>query len=168
MEKEIGNLDDIVLDAYYLISLFNKDEEKVTQLQIQKLMYFFEAYYMVKNDVNKLYDDNFCAWTFGPVSTQLYSEFKMYGQMPIILTDEQKELGSKIPREKKEMLKEIYSTFKDFTAMRLVELTHTVGSPWYDVWKKNGEKVVYGPSSCIDKIKTREWFKANFVNVNSY
>ena len=37
----------IVYDSYYLINLFKSDGNKmVTQLQVQKLMYFFEAYYM--------------------------------------------------------------------------------------------------------------------------
>ena len=31
----------IIYDAYYLISLFNEDKNPVTQLQIQKIMYFF-------------------------------------------------------------------------------------------------------------------------------
>ena len=50
----------IIYDAYYLISLFNKDNKSVTQLQIQKIMYFFEAYYMAINpDVEQLYLCNF-------------------------------------------------------------------------------------------------------------
>ena len=35
MERE----NDIVKDAYYLVSLFKKDNKSVTQLHIQKLMF---------------------------------------------------------------------------------------------------------------------------------
>lgn len=59
----------IVHDSYFLISLFKQEHREVTQLQIQKLMYFFEAYYMNVKNTNKLYDCNFNAWMFGPVAT---------------------------------------------------------------------------------------------------
>lgn len=164
MQKENVLENNIVHDAYYLITLFNKDKNNITQLQVQKLMYFFEAYYMVKHkEIDKLYDCNFNAWAFGPVATQLYSKLKKYGSGNIILGEEQKEIAESIDNRKKEILKEIYEFFKDFTPMQLVEITHRKNSPWYEVWHKNGEKVVYGEASYIDKMKTRDWFKENFV-----
>ena len=47
----------IIENSYYMVSLFSKKglEEKaiknknITNLKLQKLMYFAEAYYMVKN-----------------------------------------------------------------------------------------------------------------------
>ena len=63
--------DDIVHDSYYLISLFNKDDKDITQLQIQKLMYFFEAFYMNVMEVDSLYECSFNAWTYGPVAIPL-------------------------------------------------------------------------------------------------
>ena len=49
-ESAMEHTNNIVNDSYYLVNLFVNDEKEVTQLQIQKLMYFFEAYYMnVKN-----------------------------------------------------------------------------------------------------------------------
>lgn len=165
-KKKIEN--NIVYDAYYLISLFNDEKIPVTQLQVQKLMYFFEAYYMVKHkEIDKLYDCNFNAWAFGPVAIPLYSNLKIFGQLPIRLTDEQIDLGKKISGEKKNILKEIYETFKDTSAMRLVELTHMEDSPWYEVWHRNGDKVAYGSASYIDKLKTREWFEGKFVKINN-
>ena len=37
------------------------------------------------------------------------------------------------------------------------------GSPWDEVWKRNGEKVGYMDNTHIDKIKTREWLKEQFA-----
>ena len=78
----------IIHDSYYLIKLFLTDNKKITQLHIQKLMYFFEAYYMNEKDVDKLYDCNFNAWAFGPVAIPLYKEYKNFGEFPITLTEE--------------------------------------------------------------------------------
>lgn len=155
----------IVYDAYYLISLFNKDEKTVTQLQIQKMMYFLEAYYMAINtDVKQLYKCNFNAWAFGPVSIPLYIAFKKYGENPIVLNEKERELGNSISNDKKRMIEYIYEVFGDLSAMKLVELTHREDSPWYSTWIKNGGKVVYGEKSYINKIETRDWFRKVFMN----
>lgn len=165
MEKE--HKDDIVQDAYYLISKFNDNGLDVTNLQIQKLMYFFEAYYMnIYDDVDKLYDCNFCAWAFGPVAIPLYKEFKKFGNDKIELTEEDKEYGNRISKDKKELLDNIYNVFKNVPAMTLVEFTHMLGSPWKEVWERNGRKVGYGADTYIDKIKSRDWFYNVFKKGN--
>lgn len=150
-------------DAFYLISLFNKDNKPVTQLQVQKIMYFFEAYYMVINDTNKLYECNFNAWAFGPVAIPLYQELKCFGESNIVLNEEQRASGENISENKKKIIRYIYQVFGGLSAMRLVELTHMKDSPWYNKWEENGEKVVYGNKSYIDKEKTKEWFRKNFI-----
>ncbi len=152
----------IVYDAYYLINKFNKNGKKVTNMQIQKLMYFFEAYYMNIYDVDKLYDCNFNAWAFGPVAIPLYQEFRKFENREIILTKENIEEGDKIQENKKGLLNNIYEVFKNTSAMILVEITHMKGSPWSKVWEKNGKKVGYGANTYIDKQQTKDWFRTTF------
>jgi len=154
---------DIVKDSYYLISLFMNDSKKVTQLHIQKLMYFFEAYYMNEKDCDKLYECNFNAWMFGPVAIPLYKAYKKFGEFPIILTEEKIEMGKEIARDKKNMLNELYMVFGDLSANELVNLTHMQDSPWYNKWIENNKRVVYGEASYIDKIATKIWFKEKFI-----
>lgn len=149
----------IIHDAYYLISLFNNDDRTITQLQVQKLMYFFEAYYMnIHEDESSLYDCNFNAWAFGPVAIPLYKEFRKFGNGPISLTEQNKEDGNSITDDKKQLLKEIYVAFKDVPPMNLVKITHMQDSPWDKVWKRNGNKVGYGANTYIDKLESKEWF----------
>lgn len=156
----------IVYDAYYLIKKFNDTGKNVTQLQIQKLMYFFEAYYMNIYKVDKLYDCNFCAWAYGPVAIPLYQKLKRFGNGNIELTKQNKIDAENISEEKKNLLDNIYNVFKEVPAMRLVEFTHMSGSPWKEVWEKNGRKVGYGADTYIDKIKSRDWFKNVFQKGN--
>lgn len=154
----------IIYDAYYLINLFNNDEKKVTQLQLQKLMYFFEAYYMNIKDVDSLYECNFNAWMFGPVAIPLYKKFKSFGEFPIEISEEAKDVGNNIDSEKKKLLMEIYRVFGELTSATLVNLTHMKDSPWYKKWLENDRKVVYGEKSYIDKLETKKWFKENFLS----
>lgn len=154
---------DIKKDSYYLIKKFNENGKEVTNMQIQKLMYFVEAYYMNEKDSTELYACNFNAWAFGPVSIPLYKEFREFGKNPIKLTKEQEAEGNNITSDMKNMLNYIYEVFKDLSAIQLMELTHISGSPWRKVWENNGNKVSYGANTYIDKLETKEWFKNNFI-----
>lgn len=142
---------DIIKDAYYLVSLFKKANKVVTQLHIQKLMFLFEAYYMNMTNEDKLYDCEFKAWNFGPVATKLYNKFKIYGKNEINLTQEQIEEGNSITEEKKKYMEELFEAFKNFSAMQLVNFTHAEGSPWKEAWSEQEYSV-------ISKIKMKQWF----------
>lgn len=155
---------DIIKDSYYLITLFMNAQKEVTQLHVQKLMYFFEAYYMNEKDCNKLYECNFNAWMFGPVAMPLYKEYKKFGELPIVLTKEKIESGKEICKDKKDMLNELYNVFGNLSANELVNLTHMRNSPWYNKWIENNKRVVYGEASYIDKKETKQWFKENFID----
>lgn len=142
---------DIIVDAYYLIKLFNDNNKEITPLHIQKLMYFFEAYYMNVKDTNKLYECDYQAWNFGPVAIPLYRKFKKYGRNNIMLNEEERKIADGITNEKKELLKKIYEAFSDFSAMDLVNFTHADGSPWKEAWD-------YKEYSIINKDKLKKWF----------
>lgn len=148
MERE----NDIVKDAYYLVNVFRRHGNPVTQIHIQKLMFLFEAYYMNMKDVSFLYECEFKAWNFGPVAIPLYKKFKVYGKNEINLTPEEVEEGNKISEDKKKLIEDLYDAFKDFTAMQLVQFTHAEGSPWKKAWDNE-------PYSVISKERMKEWFK---------
>lgn len=154
----------IVYDSYYLINLFKKAKIPVTQLQVQKIMYFFEAYYMCEHDEQRLYECNFNAWMFGPVAIPLHKEYKAFEGRPITLTKEQEEIGNQICEEKRNILDYIFKVFGNKSPKQLVNLTHMIGSPWHKKWLENGKRVVYGEASYIDKIETRDWFRKTFLN----
>lgn len=157
----------IVYDSYYLVNLFKKSGKKVTQLQVQKIMYFFEAYYMCEKNVSQLYECNFNAWMFGPVAIPLHNEYKTFEGRPIELTEEKENIGNQISEEKRKIMDYIFEVFGDLKPRELVNLTHTNGSPWHKKWVENGEKVVYGSKSYINKEETKKWFKEKFLNATN-
>ena len=167
MEENIKYKDNIVHDSYYLVNLFKKAGKPVTQLQIQKIMYFFEAYYMCEKNVDQLYECNFNAWMFGPVAIPLHKEYKIFEGRPIVLTEEKENIGNKIDEEKRKIMNYIFEVFGELTPKQLVNLTHRVGSPWHQKWLENGKKVVYVSKSYIDKKETKKWFKENFLDAKN-
>ena len=62
-----------------------------------------------------------------------------------------------------DLLRFLYKIFGNLTAMNLVSLTHMKDSPWYKKWMENGEKIMVGAKSFIDKIETKEWFGNTFL-----
>ena len=103
-------------------------------------------------DKDKLYECGYKAWNFGPVAPKLYKRYKNCGKDDIILTKEEEDLGNQISIEKKELMKKLYETFKEFSAMDLVAFTHAKGSPWRNVWEEN-------PYGDISKLSIKDWFK---------
>ncbi len=144
----------IVTDSFYLVSLYNDAGIPITQLHIQKLMFLFEAYYMNKYNVDRLYDCIFQAWDLGPADYHLYNYYKKYGKNNIILNEEQREQIKDISDNKKEAFKAIFDTFKDFSAMQLVNFTHSKGSPWTQVARYTD----------ISKPLVRQWFSQYMIH----
>lgn len=144
---------DIIINSYYVISFFNINNTPVTNLKLQKLMYFMEAIYMSVADSENLYSEEFYAWEFGPVCKKLYEKYASFESYEIELTDEQNRLAHDIPNVNYLLVQILYKLFGDWTTYDLVEFTHSVDSPWSKVYDgKNG-------SIIVDKNQTKEWFK---------
>ena len=139
--------------AKYIINEMNNINEEITQLKLQKLLYFTEAYYMAVYNKKELFIDKFYAWTYGPVCKTIYDEYRIYSNLPI-LSDETN-LQS-IDEKISESIKIICNLFGKRTATELIRLTHMKNSPWYNTTKNS--------KSCISKEETKKWFLNNFIN----
>ena len=55
-----------------------EDSEYITNLKLQKLLYYAQGYYLArKND--PLFKEDFIAWEHGPVIRKVYDEYKKNG-----------------------------------------------------------------------------------------
>lgn len=154
IDGDIMNKSISILDvAKFLICKFNNDNRDITQLQLQKLLYFIEAYYMVKYDKSRLYNEEFYAWMYGPVCKEVYNKYRYFMNYPIVETecenlniDDEDIVNS---------VNEIYENFGNFSATDLIKLTHMNDSPWFNTYKNS--------NSPISKKATKEWFKRFFI-----
>lgn len=142
-----------ILDvAKILICKFNNENKEITQLKLQKLLYFIEAYYMASYDKNRLYKEDFNAWTYGPLCQKVYTEYKCYMDLPIYeFSDNLPKLDDTITNS----IDDVYDIFGDVNTSDLIKITHMPGSPWYKT-KKNC-------NATISKIETKKWFKEKFL-----
>src|SRR3989344_7540784 len=104
----------------------NKEREGITNLKLQKMLYFAQAYYLSK--IGKpLFSDPIEAWEYGPVVADVYRKFKSHGSNPIINENDK----STLSEGDKEIVKRVWDTFGAYSASRLVDIAHA-HTPWKD------------------------------------
>ncbi len=65
--------------VHYIIDLCNRVGRPVSNLEIQKILYFLQVYYMRVHDGAALFTDDIYAWTYGPVVPEVYYTYNGYG-----------------------------------------------------------------------------------------
>ena len=68
--------------ANFVINLANRNKLSVTNLQLQKILFFLQGYTLSKYQVG-IVKGNFSKWQYGPVQKNVYCTFKDYGASPI-------------------------------------------------------------------------------------
>lgn len=75
-------------DAYdvarYIITKCTRDGHAINNLQLQKILYILQVRHINKYGC-PLFSDNFEAWSFGPVVTDVYYKFCGFGAMEILM-----------------------------------------------------------------------------------
>lgn len=129
--------------ASEIIKRQNKENRDVSNLQIQKLTYFCYAIALGKNDISIINTPNpFEAWDYGPVNPDLYYSFRSFGSNPIPLEIAEAYANlydgtTKLDLEDSQIIDFVLKKIGMATATQLVELSHTPGSPWDTIYKKN-------------------------------
>ena len=112
--------------AKYIIKFFHESEDLITNLKLQKLLYYVQGWHLGLYD-KPLFEEDFQAWVHGPVQPAIYGEYKHYRWNPISedVSDVQ------IPDEAKSHIDEVLGTYGVESAYMLERRTHQE-SPWLD------------------------------------
>ena len=155
MSKDVYDVLDI---SRYIINKCNEKNYIISNLKLQKLLYFVQGFSMVLNK-KKCFDDNIQAWDYGPVCPNAYHRFKKYGanNIPPVKQYEDIEFDGvdKIEWIKKEFKEEsidpntrrlidaVINTYAKYSASTLVDITHRQ-LPWVKTYNdpSNGKNAV--------------------------
>ena len=69
--------------ANYTLFFAYKRGDLLTNLKLQKLLYYIQAWFLVKNQGQPLFKENIEAWQYGPVVREIYDKYKCFGRNPI-------------------------------------------------------------------------------------
>lgn len=118
--------------ADYIINYCYEKKNPISNLQLQKVLYFawVEYYKFIRR---YLFGDPICAWQFGPVVPEVYYEYCAYGGRPINIRCE-----TEITKRDAAILDSIIEQYAYVPVNILVNRTHEKGKPW-DIVYKNGD-----------------------------
>lgn len=135
-----------VLDiCRYVINYCNDRGYSISNLKLQKLLYFIQAYFLISDDAQPCFKEEIQAWAFGPVVPEAYHEYKIYGYSSIPKINYYYQLNdnwkisrvvydaSVIDSKSKNMINQVIEKFKNQTTTDLVDLTHAQ-RPWREAY----------------------------------
>jgi uncharacterized phage-associated protein len=146
--------------ANEFLDLASQAGRQLTQIEIQKLVYFAHGWYLALKDepaIGELVE----AWKYGPVVRSLYDNFRSFGsdpitkkavswsleggkfrtQTPSIQSDNQAD-----DRYTAALIGAVWQKYGSLPPFKLVEITHLPDSPWF---KAYSEKKTYIPNESI-------------------
>ncbi|WP_246788288.1 Panacea domain-containing protein [Agrobacterium sp. AGB01] len=132
---------DVRAIANFVLDVAEKDGRDVSNLHINKIVYFLHADFLVAFS-RPLVSAKIEAWTYGPVFRELYREFKQWGDAPIGSrakyldpeTGQKKNAQWHFSKEEEEFLSELVSKYTSMTPGALVAQSHVEGGPWDQTW----------------------------------
>jgi uncharacterized phage-associated protein len=137
--------------ADYFLNFLHDKGDLVTNLKLQKLVYYAQAWHLALLD-EPLFAEEFEAWVHGPVQPALYQRFKVYGSTPITETPDRPSLPRTIERH----LQDVLRVFGDYSAWSLERMVHSE-DPWL---KARGTLPADAPSEAIvQKDAMRAFYK---------
>ncbi len=127
-------------------------QESLSPMKLQKLCYYAQGLYMATHSGEPLFDEDFEAWTFGPVIRNLYHDFSKYGWRNIDMNVE----SPNIPAEKSEFIKDIVESYGRYDGAALSTMTHRE-MPWLE--PRKGLSDTDGSDALISKESMRIFFE---------
>ncbi|MCD7824027.1 MAG: DUF4065 domain-containing protein [Oscillospiraceae bacterium] len=125
--------------ARYIVDKCNAALSAITNLKLQKILYFVQAEFLVKKHT-PCFSEDIYAWNYGPVVPSVYREYKVYGgsSIPSFSKRDRKEYG--IADSDMELINEVVKQCQRYSASELVEITHDQ-APWKDAFR-NGTGII--------------------------
>ena len=124
--------------ANYIIAYGMQIRHPVSNLQLQKILYYIQVYFLKKTGI-PFFKDEIEAWQFGPVVPKVYYKYAGFGSAPITFfatpdidwdTEERKAVNS-IVQEKCTL-----------SPWDMVEDTHMEGKPWKTFYEEGKRAIL--------------------------
>lgn len=131
--------------ANYLIYLMNDSCEDLTNMKLNKLLYYAQGFYLKKYGI-PMFEDEIEAWEHGPVISSVYSAYKENSNRPITKWDEDR--IALVQGEQVQILFDVAREYGKYTAGALRNMTHALKSPWDQIYEK-GQPHKIIPNSII-------------------
>ncbi len=138
--------------AHYFLACVDPDVgDNLSNLRLQKLLYYAQGLYLALHEGRPLFDDEVRAWQFGPAVPGVFHEYKQHGAGAIPAPDSFD--PAKYSEEIRDLLDEVAAVYGQFSASRLMEMTHSE-PPWK----------LTGLDGVISHELMRDYFKTQLID----
>lgn len=132
--------------AMFVINWCKDKNIKITNLKLQKLLYFIQGE-NVRYKGTRLIRDDFYAWQLGPVVPSVYYEFAIYSSFELPRQIEQEVIS----HEEQAIIGKILDDYATISAWDLVDMSHE-----QDPWKYNYQ--IFGEGAIIPYESIEKYF----------
>jgi uncharacterized phage-associated protein len=112
--------------ANAFLRLNDPDLDGLTNLKIQKLLYYVQGFHLAMYD-KPIFEEKIMAWEHGPVVPEIYHRFKHLGSN--IIPAESRMKIPKLTKKEMELIIEVNDIYGQFSAWKLRNMTHEE-TPW--------------------------------------
>lgn len=117
----------------YLITQVRESGESLSNLKLQKLMYYVQAWSLAF-DGKKFFDGEFQAWVHGPVSREIYDRFASAKSLYAEITEEdirEEFTPASLTDDERKHIDNVLSVYGKLSGPQLEEMTHSE-LPWIE------------------------------------
>lgn len=131
--------------ADYIIISANKKNIKISNLKLQKLLYYVQAASLVFEN-RPIFSDKIQAWKYGPVVEEVYHTFKVFANDAIEKPASEFSLSfilnkrhdEEIEDRDKELIDRVVDSYKDYSAIKIMKKTHSE-APWKETFERTNK-----------------------------
>ena len=112
----------------------------MTSKRLQKILFFADVLFMLENNKESMFSDEFYAWPSGPVIPSVYKEFMQYqdGEMQPHTEGNHAHLSEGM----KAVLDRVINHTMTIDTSELIKTSHVEGGPWRDVYDEANDNVI--------------------------
>jgi len=116
--------------AHYLIGFANDHGDFISNLKLQKLLYYAQGWHLAIYGT-RLFPDKFQAWVHGPAVPSIYQCYRAFGHRPIEIDASLENLSIRpsLTPQQDEFLNELLGVYFQYNAYTLELMTHRE-TPW--------------------------------------
>lgn len=129
--------------ARYIIQRCDEQNRSISNLKLQKILYFVQAEFLVSRN-QPCFVEDIVAWDFGPVVPEVYQQYKIFGSnnIPVI---GKLAIPVYLPERDADLINEIVDECAKYSASTLVQITHNQ-TPWQEAYYSSWNNIISNES----------------------
>lgn len=143
----------------YLVKYFNDKDISITNLKLNKILYYIEAWYLSACK-KPLFQEDFQAWVHGPVVPEVYHKYKIFGAGNLFMSQDVEINNNNTDTNILKVVDFVFDVYGRYDGPYLEGLTHSE-FPWIQARQDVGPLEVSQIS--IDKNTMKDFYTNLYV-----